>query len=96
MTDMIDMTTCLWLGAGLLTGFAHAMMLSRTARRHTAWGPVWSLLRLAVVAGVLIAAALSGEIFAAAAGWLIGFVALATWFVMRRNDRVIASPPTTE
>lgn len=92
MTEMIDMTICVWLAIGLLAGFMHAMMLWRTAHRFTAWTPVLGLLRLAVVAVVLIVAALSGAILSAAAGWAIGFVVPGMWFVMFRANRVIASP----
>jgi len=85
MIDMIDRATCVWLAAGLLAGFVHATMLWRAAHRLTAWTPVLTIFRLAIVAAVLTVAALSGKIITAAIGWAVGFVVLAAWLALWRS-----------
>ncbi|NJN47912.1 MAG: hypothetical protein HC808_17140 [Candidatus Competibacteraceae bacterium] len=84
---MIEMITIAWFVAGLIAGFLHATMIWRTAHRLTAWTPVLGMLRLAAVAAVLIAAALSGAILLAAAGWVVGFATLSMGLVTRRTNR---------
>lgn len=88
---MIEMTTIVWFAAGLVAGILHATMLWRATHRLTAWTPVLGMLRLAVVAAVLLAAALSGTILVAAAGWVGGFVTLGTWLVASRTNRTVLS-----
>ena len=44
------------------------------------------MLRLAGVAGILVAAALAGLILSAAAGWAIGLASLGTWFHVSRAN----------
>lgn len=57
------------LGAG--AGAAQTGLLAWSVRRGTRTG--WTLLRFVLVAAVLLVAALSGELPAAAAGWFAGY-----------------------
>ncbi len=95
---MIDRSLLVWFAAGLAAGLLHAAMLWRAAGRLTAWTPLLSMLRLAGVAAVLVAAAVSGAIIAAGAGWAVGIAALGGWFFARRNSKFVAAPdvPTHE
>ena len=88
---MLELSTLAWLVAGLLAGCLHAAMLWRAARQLTRWTPVLGMLRLGVVTGVLVVAALAGAIFAAASGWAAGFAVLGAWFVARRRGTAVAS-----
>lgn len=58
---------------GFVAGVVQAQLLSRAARRGP--NPLSMMLRLLAVGAVLVGAAVAGHIFAAAAGWLIGYVA---------------------
>ena len=88
---MIEMKTCGWFAAGLVAGLLHTTMLWRAAHRLTVWTPVLGMLRLGVVAAVLVVAALTGPILVAAAGWMVGFAALGTWFLGVRTKRSVLS-----
>ncbi len=84
-----------WFVAGWLIGALHATMLWRNVHRFTVWSSLTGLLRLGLVAGLLVIAAIQGAIIATAAGWIIGFIALGTWFMLtsRTIDSSNASPP---
>ena len=62
------------LAAG--AGVAHAALLARTVQRRA--GPFGFVLRLALVAVVLVAAAKSGHLLVACAAWIVAFVAAAS------------------
>jgi hypothetical protein len=61
---------CLLAGAG--AGATHAWMLWR-ASQPSAVGVSWHWTRLVLIAGLLVASAVSGGILPAAAGWGIGY-----------------------
>jgi hypothetical protein len=64
--------------AGIAVGGLQATLLARAARRRA--GGLGVLLRLGLVAAVLLVAARSGHLVAAAAGWALGFgVASLVW-----------------
>jgi hypothetical protein len=88
---MIELTNFIWLAAGGLAGCLHAWLMWRGVQRPTAWAPVLGMLRLGVVAAVLVIAAMSGGILAAAAGWLIGLVGLGAWFATLKDKPAVAS-----
>lgn len=71
------MTTLIWFVVGLLAGGVHATALWRSAHGLSIWSPLIGLLRLGIVAASLVAAAISGAVLANAAGWAVGFAALA-------------------
>ncbi len=87
---MIDMTTWVWFSAGLVAGLMHAATLWRAAKRLTVWTPVWGMLRIAVVTTTLVLSAISGMIFASAAGWAIGIAVLGTWFAISGGNQSVA------
>lgn len=90
MTEMIPIASVLWFAAGLLAGFAHAATLWRTVRRLSAWTPLLGFLRLTLVALLLVAAALAGEILSTAAGWATSFAAGSISLSVRRAARGFA------
>lgn len=59
--------------AGLAVGIAQAGLLARAAAHGP--HPLGLLVRVGLVASVLVVAAVSGHLLAAAAGWLLGFAA---------------------
>lgn len=75
------MITSAFAIAGVVVGLAQAGLLARAVghRPH----PLGFVLRLGLVAVVLVVAALRGQVLAAAAGWLLGFV-VAVLVVQRR------------
>lgn len=83
---MIETMNLGWFLAGILVGLLHATMLWRSTKQPTAWTPVSGMLRLGMVAGVLVVAALSNAILIAAGGWLAGFVARCAWFILDRTN----------
>ncbi|MDA8439971.1 MAG: hypothetical protein M0Z51_14075 [Propionibacterium sp.] len=66
------MTGWLFALAGVLTGFVHATALAYPGRRVSAG--TWPL-RVLGVGAVLLVAALAGQLLAAVAGWVVGFLA---------------------
>ena len=81
---MIELTTLAGMAAGLVAGLFHAHLLRRGTVRLTTWTPLWGMLRLGAVTAILVVAAISGEILAAAAGWALGFLTTCVWIVLRR------------
>ncbi|MGD8860690.1 MAG: hypothetical protein PVI30_11830 [Myxococcales bacterium] len=75
------MSALLHFGVGAATGAAQSALLRRDAT--TKARPFGLLLRLAGVAAVLVAAALSGHLREAAAGWAIAY-GLTTLLIARR------------
>ncbi len=61
-----------WLLAGVGAGATHAWMLWR-ASQPAAHRLSWHGTRLVLIGGVLVAAAVSGGILPAAAGWGLGY-----------------------
>ena len=91
---MIENSAIPWFAAGLSAGVLQATMLWRTARRLTSWTPALGVLRLALVSLVLVVAAVSGAILAAAAGWAVGFIALCGWIVAKGTGQAFLSRNT--
>lgn len=73
-----------WLVAGVLAGALHAFSLWRAARPPFRWVAA-APLRLVAVAGVLVAAALNGELWPAVGGWTCGFPLTAAVLYFRRT-----------
>ena len=88
---MIELTTVLWIAAGLGVGIVHASILWRATSRLSAWTPVWGILRLSFVASVLVLSALSGLILYSTAGWAVGLVLTGGWLVARSGKQATAS-----
>ncbi len=84
---MIDTTAFAWGSAGLLAGLMHALLLWRGVHRPNAWSPLMGMVRLGLVAAVLVASAVFGNIIAAAVGWGAGLIALGCWFSIANLDR---------
>jgi hypothetical protein len=71
---MISISTLLWTIVGATAGGTHSMALRHSAESANPWTPLIGLVRLVVVGVVLTAAAISGFLFSAFAGWIAGFV----------------------
>jgi hypothetical protein len=69
------MATALFIIVAAAVGVLHARMLASAAARGP--HPLTLLLRFSLVAGVLVVAALTGHLFAAAGGWAAGFAVAA-------------------
>ncbi len=79
---MISMATCLWASAGFFAGGVHSFGIGQAAAQAGIWVAASGMLRLALVACVLTAAAIGGYLFPAVAGWVVGFaltMILLTW-----------------
>jgi hypothetical protein len=70
---MISIPSLLWTIAGAAAGGTHSLALRNSAEGASPWTPLIGLLRLVVVGVVLTAAAISGFLFSAFAGWIAGF-----------------------
>lgn len=70
---MITVAACGWTLTSLLTGVAHSMGIQQAARNPQGWAAALGMMRLGAVGLVLTAAAIWGQLFPAAAGWLVGF-----------------------
>lgn len=81
----MTVTVPLWLTIGAGLGGWHVSALWRTARGGDKLPGVAGVLRLPIVAAALVGAALAGDLLAASAGWIIGFVA-AVVAVLARGD----------
>jgi hypothetical protein len=90
---MNDFETWIWLVVGLAVGFFHSTMLWHAVHRLSVWSSLWGMFRLLAVAAVLLAAALGGNLLAAAAGWAAGLVSSGTWFVISGFPRSEAPSP---
>ena len=77
------MTAILFVTIGGLTGVVHALALARAAAGRAR--PLSAPLRLLAVAGVLLAAALTGHLLAAASGWAAAFATAAIVLSRRRS-----------
>ena len=75
---MIDLTFAV---AALCAGGAQAWLLRRDAGRSPR--PFGFLLRFALACAILVTAALSGRLLAAALGWFVGFSLSALWLLRR-------------
>ncbi|MCB9701269.1 MAG: hypothetical protein H6711_05215 [Myxococcales bacterium] len=80
---MLAPATLLALVAGALAGLVQALGLRRAARAGGAALGLGLLLRLALVGGVLLAAALAGHLLPAALGWGLAFAAAALTLARR-------------
>ncbi len=90
---MIQVASMAWTAAGLVVGLLHADMLRRASRRLTAWSPALGMFRLGIVSALLILAALSGFILAAAVGWASGFfLTTCFWMAMRWRLQSVGTP----
>jgi hypothetical protein len=76
----------LWLLAGVGAGSLHAASLWLSVRQFGAWHAALGMLRLIVVAGVLVAAAITGGLIPACIGWGMGFVVTVTAVLVRRRS----------
>lgn len=65
--------SCSWVALGLVSGVAHSLGLRRAAHQSLQWGPLWGLLRLALVGVVLTTAAIQGFLLPSVLGWSSGF-----------------------
>jgi hypothetical protein len=74
------MSAALYFVLGAVAGVVEALSLRRAARDGV--GPFAALLRLALVAGVLVLAALGGQLLAGALGWAsgLGLCAVVLWW----------------
>ena len=70
---MISVPTICWAFAGALAGGVHSVGIRHSVEKHGYAMALIGLLRLAFIGCVLTAAAVSGFLFPAAAGWLVGF-----------------------
>jgi hypothetical protein len=77
---MIGVGSLVGASAGALAGGIEARLLRRSA---LAPSPLAMVLRLALVGGVLLGAALLGVLPAAAAGWFVGLVVSVGWLTWR-------------
>lgn len=75
------MTWALFATIGAAAGASHAWLLRRAVRARAS--PLGTLGRFFLVAAALVAAALAGQLLAAASGWAAGFGLAASWLARR-------------
>lgn len=96
---MTDIASYLGFAAGSLAGVVHATMLWRSSHRLSMWTPLLGMLRLGLVAMVLVAAAVYGQILTTAAGWAICFAVCAVLYFLRHatsNEQVTPESNATD
>jgi hypothetical protein len=82
---MISAAAIFWALAGAVAGGVHSLGIRHSVLQTSHALALIGLLRLAVIGLVLTGAAISGFLFPAAAGWLVGFAATLVLFFWRMS-----------
>lgn len=88
---MTSLQAMCWCAAGIFAGLLHGTLLWRATRQISARTAATGLLRMGLVATVMVAAAMAGNIVVAAVGWAMAFVAVGTWFVLSQSKAASVS-----
>lgn len=71
----------LWFTAALLAGTLHSADLWKSVLRSSSLVGVTGILRFAITAALLLAAAVADQLFAATGGWITGYLSTSVYIV---------------